>query len=646
MPQNEQDMLRTYFQETFYDMAVDVAQKYAEGIRVAILAGTDFEGEKQKGFFLSKNRGFEDKLYVGDIHRIENHLYWNDEELADDDQIVNVVVIDGPVTRDGDGCSYGSKDQRDQIMYANTIPQVVGHIFILNTPGGAASARIDYEQAIDDCREKGKPTVAWVDGLCCSAGQLVASLCDRTIVMNGRHTMGCIGTMCAFWGVANNTVDKNGYRYIELVSVTSPDKNAEYREATEGKTEKLQAELDKLGEEFRETVRQNRPLVKEEHLTGKTFDAQDVMGALVDEIGDYNRAIECVFELAGQTLTAARFMTADEPEGQENPDEENKPEEQKDMATLNEQQKAAIATRPGAMIKVDDGHVSTSVDTMLGPEEVEIAKPKNENEMTDEIKNTENTEVTEKTETTEVQNEKEEVAAESQQTEQTATTLEAGGANTVGNGEATSVTNEAAASEEAPAAEEPTPEPISEGEGEEDSPAAEEPTEETPATEEPAPEPVSEGEGEENPSDSEEPASEEVVADAEAEIDKITETLHNAESLVAERDKTIESMTAEIQEKAKDLSNALEALTKKDETIADLQATIDKLTAEVASQKRALADKEAEIKELAGKPTPMVDAKSGIPADNATGKAPKANKHQRIRRNMSYEEIRKTLKED
>lgn len=640
-------MLRTYFQETFYDMAVDVAQKYAEGIRVAILAGTDFEGEKQKGFFLSKNRGFEDKMYVGNIHRIEDHLYWNDEELADDDQIVNVVVIDGPVTRDGDGCSYGSKDQRDQILYANTIPQVVGHIFILNTPGGAASARIDYEQAIADCREKGKPTVAWVDGLCCSAGQLVASLCDRTIVMNGRHTMGCIGTMCAFWGVANNTVDKNGYRYIELVSVTSPDKNAEYREATEGKTEKLQVELDKLGEEFRETVRQNRPLVKEEHLTGKTFDAQDVMGALVDEIGDYNRAIECVFELAGQTLTAARFMTADEPEGQENPDEENKPEEQKDMATLNEQQKAAIATRPGAMIKVDDGHVSTSVDTMFGPEEVEIANPQNENKMTDEIKNTENAENTESTEVQEAQNEKEEVAAESQQTEQTATTLEAGGANTVGNGEATTVTIEAAASEEAPAAEEP------------------------------APEPTPEGEGEGNPSGSEEPASEEAVADAEAEIDKITETLHNAESLVAERDKTIESMTAEIHEKdatidrcnkeiadmneqlsyfegiaeerdekAKDLRTALENLAKKDETIADLQATIDKLTEEVASQKNALAEKEAEIKELAGKPTPMVDAKSGIPADNGTGKAPKASKHQRIRRDMSYEEIRKTLKEE
>jgi len=111
-------MLRTYFEQNFYDMPVEIAQKYAERIRMAILTGKDFDGEKKKGFFLSKKRGFEDKLYVGNIHRIENHLYWNDEELADDDQIVNVVVIDGPVTRDGDGCSYGSKDHRDQIMYA------------------------------------------------------------------------------------------------------------------------------------------------------------------------------------------------------------------------------------------------------------------------------------------------------------------------------------------------------------------------------------------------------------------------------------------------------------------------------------------------------------------------------------------------
>ena len=368
-------------------MDVEIAQRFAQAIREAWMTGKDFDGEKKLGFFISKKRGFEDKLHVGNIHRVENQLYWNDEELADDDEIVNVIVIDGPVTRDGDGCSYGSKDHRDQILYANTIPQVVGHIFIINTPGGAASARIDYKQAIADCRECGKPTVAWIDGMCCSAGQLVASLCDRTIVMNGRDTVGCIGTMCAFWAVPHNTVDQDGYRYIELVSVTSPDKNAEYREAADGKTEKLQAELDRLGEEFRETVRQNRPLVKEEHLTGKTFDADEVMGALVDEVGDYGRAIECVFELAGKTLTAARLVTAEPTEEpDEEPDEDPATESQGTVAEAQgtgAESQGTVATEAKGTVATEgsgeaQGTETVVVVTQFGTEAFEVEKKENQ----------------------------------------------------------------------------------------------------------------------------------------------------------------------------------------------------------------------------------------------------------------------------
>lgn len=595
-------MLRTYFEQTFYDMPVETAQKYAEGIRVAIIAGKDFDGEKKEGFFLSKKRGFEDKLYVGNIHRIENHLYWRDEELADDDQIVNVVMLDGPVTRDGDGCSYGSKDHRDQIMYANTIPQVVGHIFIINTPGGAASARIDYEQAIADCREKGKPTVAWVDGLCCSAGQLVASLCDRTVVMNGRNTMGCIGTMCAFWGVPNGTIDKDGYRYIELVSVTSPDKNAEYREAVDGKTEKLQAELDKLGEEFRETVRQNRPLVKEEHLTGKTFEAQDVMGALVDEIGDYNRAIECVFELADEKMPAARFATS-EPDGETPATEE--PEEQKEMSNLNDQQKAAVAANAGATMIIDDGHVKESVDTMFGPVEKEVATPKNDSTMTDEEKKAAEAEAAKAAE-------QEEAATESQLTEQEAE---------VPSTEETPATEEKPAAEEEPSGEAPSNSP--EG-GEQEQFATEE-------------QPAGEAAGTEAPS-------EETIAEAQAEIDRITESLHTAEALVEEKDKTIAALQGDMEciaeerdLKAKDLTLAFQNLEEKDKTIAELKAANEKLAKQVD-------DLKAEVKELSEKPTPMVTAESGVPSANGTGAEPKPEKQQRIKPGMSYEEIREALK--
>lgn len=598
-------MLRTYFQETFYDMHVETAQKYADGIRAAILAGTDFDGEKKSGYFLSRNRGFEDKLYVGNIHRIENHLYWNDEELADDDEIVNVIVIDGPVTRDGDGCSYGSKDQRDQIMYANTIPQVVGHIFILNTLGGAASARVDYEQAIADCREKGKATVAWVDGKCCSAGQLVAALCDRTIVMNGRHTMGCIGTMCAFWGVPNGTVDKDGYRYIELVSVSSPDKNAEYREAVDGKTEKLQAELDKLGEEFRETVRQNRPLVKEEHLTGKTFDAQDVMGALVDEIGDYNRAIECVFELADEKMPAARFATS-EPDGETPATEE--PEEQKEMSNLNEQQKAAVAANAGATMIIDDGHVKESVDTMFGPVEKEVATPKNDSIMTDEEKKAAEAEAAQAAE-------QEETAIESQSTEKEPEVPAESAEHT------TDLLNELS---------DRFAEDVRANAGH----ASEQPAEEEPANEEPA--------TEESDNDSEGAPAEE-----QTEIERITEALHSAEALVGEKDKKIADLQNDMEVLKKELSekDATIATLKgiaderdeKDKKIAEHEATIEKLTKQVTSL-------QSEVKELADKPSPMVDAAAGVPSANGTGEAPNPPKQQRIKPGMSYKEIREALK--
>ena len=546
-------------------------------------------------------------------------MYWNDEELADDDEIVNVIVIDGPVTRDGDGCSYGSKDHRDQILYANTIPQVVGHIFIINTPGGAASARIDYKQAIADCRECGKPTVAWIDGMCCSAGQLVASLCDRTIVMNGRDTVGCIGTMCAFWAVPHNTVDQDGYRYIELVSVTSPDKNAEYREAADGKTEKLQAELDRLGEEFRETVRQNRPLVKEEHLTGKTFDADEVMGALVDEVGDYGRAIECVFELAGKTLTAARLVTAEPTEEpDEEPDEDPATESQGTVAEAQgtgaesqgtgAESQGTVATEAKGTVATEgsgeaQGTETVVVVTQFGTEAFEVEKKENQkdNDMKEE--------------------EEEKKAAEV--AEQPATTQE------------------------------------------EQAPATEQATEEAPATEAPA---VEEKSAEEQPS-------EETIENAQEEIDRIAETLHNAEALVEQRNKeiaelkeqlaTLEGIAEERDKTAEELATALtlstakettiaakdEAIAERDKTIAEhvatiaaKDATITEKDASIEALKKKVADLQAEVKELSEKPAPMTDAASGVPADNGTGEAPKSQQR-RIKAGMSYEEIRKAMRQ-
>lgn len=598
-----------------WDFRPDLAQTYADALKNAVELHLPNDIEKQHGYFLSKKgyqkdgktvgANFEDRLYVCNIHRIESHLYWNDEELQEDDEIINVVVVDGPVTRDGDGCSYGTKDFRDQVMYANQIPQVVGHLFLINTPGGQASCRNDYEMMIDDCRKAGKPTVAFIDGMCCSSGVNLACRCDRVVVMNPRDEFGCIGTMAAFWAVAHDTVSQDGYRYVELVGKDCPEKNDWYREAAKGEYEKLQAELDKDTEQFHQTVRENRPLVTADMLTGKVFEAQEVIPALVDEIGDMSRAIECIYELANETLTAARLVTAEpknEPDG-----EQPEGEEPEEMAKLNAQQKAAIAANKGGDTIVDDGHVRLVKTGMFGGTyEEEVANPKNQEDMTDEEKKA--AEVAEQP------------AATQEQTP------------------ATEQPAEGVAATEAPA--------VSEENAQEEQPAAQEGA--------PAAEPTAE------------PASQEAIENVTAEIDKIQETLHTAEQKIAEkdkeiaqlketlatlngiaeerdqanatlaeRDKTIETLTAEVDEKGKTIAEHAATITAKDAKIAEHTATIEKLNKQVK-------ELQSEVKELSEKPAPMVDAGAGIPQDNGTGEGPK--KQERITSDMSYEEIQEFKK--
>ena len=568
-----------------WDFRPDMAQTYANALKNAIELHLGNDIEKQHGYFLSKKgyqkdgktlgANFEDKLYVGNIYRVENHLYWNDEELQDDDEIINVVVVDGPVTRDGDGCSYGTKDFRDQVMYANTIPQVVGHIFVINTPGGQSSCRNDYDMMIADCREKGKPTVAFVDGMCCSSGVNLACRCDRVIVMNPKDEYGCIGSMAAFWAVAHDTVSDDGYRYVELVGDQCQDKNAWWREAAKGEYEKLQEELNKDTADFHQTVRENRPLVTDDLLTGKVFDAAEVIPALVDEIGDMDRAIEAVFELAGEQLQPARFMVA---EPKENPLEEDLAPGEEDTTHKNNNDMTQEE------IKAQEAAAAAEAAQEEKPADEEVQKPAEEAEKP--------------------ADEEQKPAEEEEQ--------------------------KPAEEEEKPADEEEKPA------DEEEKPADEE---EKPADEEEKPA----DEEEQKPADAQ--PTEEEIQNAQAEIDRITETLHTAEQTIADRDKTIEELNAAI-DGHKNTAEQLQA--DLDGARADIEkanGTIAERDKEIADLKKKVADLQAEVKEMAEKPAHMVNGDSGIPAGNGTGDKPKQNRHQRIKSDMTYEEIRAAMKE-
>lgn len=241
---------------------------------------------------------------------------------------VSVLTIDGPITRNGGGCSYGSVDHRDMMMRAANHPLCCGHVFIINTPGGSAWAKNDYQQAIEYARSKGQPVLAFIDGMCASAGMYLASLCDERYYMHPKNEIGCIGVMAAFYTEADGSTNQfTNETYHELYDPESFDKNREFRDiANDGDTEKLVQELADLGVEFRADVKAACPKAIDEHLHGKVFNAEDVEGILVDGQSDFISVVQRAFALHNGTAQAIDRNTPDEapaPQNEPEPKENN-----------------------------------------------------------------------------------------------------------------------------------------------------------------------------------------------------------------------------------------------------------------------------------------------------------------------------------
>lgn len=223
----------------------------------------------------------------------------DDDELAQNFPFVSVLAVDGPITRNGGYCSYGSIDHRDMMMRAADHPLCRGHVFIINTPGGSAWAKNDYALAIDYAHSKGQKVIALVDGLCASAGMYLASLCDERYYVNPKDQIGCIGVMAAFYTLANGAKDPyTDETYHEEYDPESFDKNKAYRDiANEDDNKELIKELAELGVEFRADVKKACPNAKDEHLKGKVFNAEDVKGIFMDDQSTFMGVVQHTFEL-------------------------------------------------------------------------------------------------------------------------------------------------------------------------------------------------------------------------------------------------------------------------------------------------------------------------------------------------------------
>lgn len=302
-----------------WDIHPTAHQEYRMILEKNILGHIPFVMEAEKfnrPYLLSSRTGFQENVYAGD----PEYIQWRND-LTDDDRIINVVSVSGPVTRNGGACSYGSKEIRDMLKEYAELPQIIGHIFVIDSPGGSAASKYDFEQGIELARAAGQKTIALVDGMACSAAYALASLCDEVYYVHPANEVGCIGTMCGFY------IQKHGSEnaitretYVEIYDEDSPYKNREFRDAAEGNFELLQQDLHKSGTDFRTMVKEHRNGVTEEQLKGATYSAGDVEGSLVDGMNDMQGCIDSILESVGLSRESGPQNTP-EPEPVSEPEE-------------------------------------------------------------------------------------------------------------------------------------------------------------------------------------------------------------------------------------------------------------------------------------------------------------------------------------
>ena len=210
---------------------------------------------------------------------------------------INVVNLEGTMLRDDGPCGMvGTRTLASMLLEADAKAEIIGHILYVDSGGGAANSVPDLAEAIQACQ---KPVVAFVDGYMCSAAMYVGSYCDFIIANREDNHIGCIGTMIQLEDWPKQVKDSHGVVHLRVYADGAEEKNDEYEKALEGDFSLIKERiLNPHNERFKADIRSNRPNVSDDQLKGRTYEAKDVVGTLIDAIGNLESAVQKVIELS------------------------------------------------------------------------------------------------------------------------------------------------------------------------------------------------------------------------------------------------------------------------------------------------------------------------------------------------------------
>lgn len=215
---------------------------------------------------------------------------------------IQVITISGPVMKDDQYCGpAGMKSMGTWIQNADRNPDIDGILLVIDSPGGTVAGTEELSNIIKGTK---KPIVAFVEDLAASAGYWIGSSANEIIANNTTAQVGSIGVLMSFDDIIP-ALEQMGIKRHTVVAPQSKDKVAMWEKLRKGDYEEYKnTVLAPLAEKFINTVKANRPDVKDDQLTGKVFFAKDVLGSMVDSIGSIDFALQRVADLAAAVPSA------------------------------------------------------------------------------------------------------------------------------------------------------------------------------------------------------------------------------------------------------------------------------------------------------------------------------------------------------
>lgn len=175
---------------------------------------------------------------------------------------------------------------------------VKGVLLAIDSPGGMVTGGYEVADSVRSCAGR-KPVVAHTGGLMCSLAYLIGSQADEVIATRGA-TVGSIGVI-ASWPDITGYLEKLGVKMEVFTNAEGKFKGAGTpgKPLTEAQREDMQARMDAIFADFRDTVRSKRPNVPDSAMRGQVMRGQEAKNAsLIDRIGSQDFALSAVRQKA------------------------------------------------------------------------------------------------------------------------------------------------------------------------------------------------------------------------------------------------------------------------------------------------------------------------------------------------------------